>query len=108
MDRISELKSNPTFGQFVGQPEVIWPSHSEISTEKSACGKQCPCLASILNGLQGKAELRGRPVLCYLPSSLLESSVQYVDAEGTYLSLPSGFYRETVSSTLYDRSRCRR
>ena len=37
MDRISELKSNPTFGQVVGQPEVIWPSHSEISTEKFEC-----------------------------------------------------------------------
>jgi len=39
MDRISELKSNPTFGQVVGQPEVIWPSHSEISTEKWTCRK---------------------------------------------------------------------
>ena len=36
MNQISELKSNTTFGQFVGQPEIIWPSHSEISTERSA------------------------------------------------------------------------
>jgi hypothetical protein len=47
MDRISELKSNSTFGQFVGKPQVIWPSHSEISTEKSACVELCKLLGSV-------------------------------------------------------------